>query len=247
VGDPITRDFFITLAAHTGLPELVEALKGFALGQRGPFASRAKTVQMLGEKGFLPPGPVRVWHQGEWDEISVLTFEISGEATTVHTPGVMRLVDEARAAMNKGEFPRSEQLWRQALQLEPDKPDLLNNLATAVRQQDRVDEANALLDDLLRRHPDYLFGRVNSAHRYIEEGKFAEAHEVLKPLFRRRKLHTTEFFGLAGAWISLLISEGTPAAAQPWLSMWKQIAPDHPQLRFWQQQLSICRRRQLQH
>ena len=233
VGDPLTRDLFIGLAADTGASQLLESLKTFALGQRGSYGSRTRALQFLNRKGLLPPGPVRMWHNGQWREIEMLSFEISGEARTAHSPDVTRLADEARAAMNRGEFEASERLWRQALELEPDKPDLLNNLATAIRQQGQKDEANALLDDLLRQHPDYLFARVNGAHRLVDEGKFEEAHELLKPLQKRGHLHLSEFFALAGAWINVLVSQGKPEGARPWMAMWEQIAPEDPQLRYW--------------
>ncbi len=55
-GDRQTREFVINLASLSKSPPLLEALKGFARGQRAPADLRQKAAQILVENKLLPPG-----------------------------------------------------------------------------------------------------------------------------------------------------------------------------------------------
>jgi len=53
---------------------------------------------------------------------------------------------------------------------------------------------------------------------------------MLAPLRRQKRLHTTEFDGLAICYIRLLLIEEKFHGARVWLDMLKRTSPDHPQL-----------------
>ena len=61
-------------------------------------------------------------------------------------------------------------MLREALESEPDAPDLLNNLAMALRGQGKRAEAARILHDVQQRFPDYFFGQIALAQEQIDSG-----------------------------------------------------------------------------
>lgn len=235
-GDPDGREFAFQVAVLAETPELLEALRDFALGQRGPDRLRQKAAQNLRKAGILPAEPVRMWIKGQWQEVLVFGFEIYEEPNRVHRPQVEDLAREAMTALRNGDAQEAERLLKQALEIEPDALDLLNNLATAYRFQGRHDDWKHLVHQIHQRDPDYFFGRLNMALERLEEGDLEEAREMLTSLLSRQRLHVTEFTSLAQIQIELCRAEGHKDAARSWLQMWEDADPDNPDLR-------SCRRR----
>src|SRR5205807_4544166 len=120
-----------------------------------------------------------------------------------------------------------EQLLREALALEPDAPDLHNNLAMAFEAQGRRDESHALIREVHARFPDYWFGKIGAAQLLIQEGKLDEAEAILKALRAAGKLHYSQFAVLAGTMIDLLLARRQFEGARSWLKMWEGLLPDH--------------------
>jgi tetratricopeptide (TPR) repeat protein len=227
-GDPDGRAFALRLALMAETPELLAALRDFVLGQRGPDAMRMEAAQAVSRAGLLPSGPIRMWLGGEWRESLLLGFELHGEPVRKHSRPVEDLGSKAMAALHANDGKTGERLLKQALEKEPDAPDLLNNLAQAYILQHRLAEADALVRDIHERFPDYLFGRTHMAQQYIRDGKLDQAKAMLEPLLTRHRLHFTEFAALAVAHIELLLAQGNRDGARSWLDLWEQADPDHP-------------------
>jgi predicted Zn-dependent protease len=211
-------------------PDIDQALIHFGQGRRGPDDLRVGALQMAVERSALPAGRMRLCLNGEWRELLVLGFEVHSEPVYQHAPEVQPLLEEANALLHRHDGVGAENLLRRALELEPDKPDLLNNLAMAFVQQDREDEATSLVQDLHARFPDYLFARVWLARRAGRAGRFDEAEVLLRPLLNRRLLHESELSTLAAAQIEALLLRGERLDAMMWLQAWASGAPDHPDL-----------------
>ena len=62
-----------------------------------------------------------------------------------------------------GRAAEAEVLLRHAIAQEPNSPNLLNNLASALEMQGRRGESRALMIEIHERFPDYFFGRTNVA------------------------------------------------------------------------------------
>src|SRR5207302_5683707 len=56
-GDPTGRTLAFLLAQTAATPPLLEALRDFALGQRGPDEQRLQAANVACEAGLLPTGP----------------------------------------------------------------------------------------------------------------------------------------------------------------------------------------------
>jgi tetratricopeptide (TPR) repeat protein len=229
-GDPQGREFAFRLALIAETPELQAALKDFALGQRGPDKLRLEAANVLSQAGLLPSGPVRLWLEGEWREMLLMGFELHGEPVQAHSARVQELARQGFDALYREDGVAAERLLQQALQLEPESPDLLNNLANAYMLQDRIDEGEALNRDIHRRFPDYLFGRTQMARQAIRDGKPKEAKALLEPLHARRRLHFSEFAALCVAHIEMLLAEGNREGARTWLDLLERGYPTYPQL-----------------
>lgn len=241
-GDPTGREFALRTAMTAHTPEMLAALKDFALGQRGPDELRMEAAQAVSEAGLLPSGPVRFWQRGEWREVRLVSYDIHDEPLTRHSAEVEQWHAEAHEALNEGDGERAERLLERALQIEPDDPSLLYNLSVAYTVQQRDEEAEALLRDLHRRDPDYLFARVGLARRYLQRGEIDEGKALLDPLRSRRRFHFAEFNVFCMAQIDLHLAEGNQEAAESWLDMWADSDPDYPALDIYRRRLQVGRR-----
>jgi Flp pilus assembly protein TadD len=238
-GDPVGRGLAMRLASLVKTPETLAALRDFALGQRGPDQMRFRAAQIAREEGLLPEGPVRLWTQGKWREIIQTTSDIHFEPLFKHRPDVSKLLAKGIERMREGAGVESERLFKQALELEPDSPDILNNLAAAHSLQGRLDESDRLIRQIHQQHPDYLFGITNLARIHIHKREFDEAAELLKPLMSRKRMHHDELIAIIEANIQLHMAQDDPEKARMWFNMWEKVDPDHPRLEEWRLQIEI--------
>jgi tetratricopeptide (TPR) repeat protein len=229
-GDPEARQLAMHLAQAAETPEMLTALRDFALGQRGPDRMRMEAARVVSEAGLLSPGPTRIWLQGEWREMLLMGFELHDEPTYRHKPRVERWLAEATMLLKAGDARQAERLSKQALQVEPNAPDLLNNLAVAYEAQGRVQDAEALLHQIVEQHPDYAFPRIGLSRLHLSRGELDKARALLESVLSQRRLHFDEFAALCMAQIELLLAEGNRKAARSWLEMWKSADPENPQI-----------------
>jgi tetratricopeptide (TPR) repeat protein len=237
-GDPEGREFALRVAALLRTPELLAALRDFALGQRGPDAMRQEAAQVAREAGLMPAGSTRFWSQGEWRDVIALSFEIHEEPLHRHPPQVEEWHGEALEALNAGDGKRGEQLLRQALEVQPDDPSLLNNLASAYELQGRSDEAQAIVRRLFDAHPDYFFARIGIVRQAARERQIERAKALLQPLVEQERYHISEFRALCQTQAELHLAEGNRDAARSWIDLWASVDPDHPGIAQWRRRLS---------
>jgi hypothetical protein len=89
----------------------------------------------------------------------------------------------------------------------PNYPALKNYLGVAYQEADLNEECNALVNEILEKHPDYLFGRIMGAQNYLEKHQPEKSAELmagfttLKALYPNRdEFHISEvksYHGLA--------------------------------------------------
>ena len=229
-GDSLGRQLAVRIAMVAETPELLSALEDFTLGQRGPDALRLEAANFLASVDVLPTGKIRLWREGRWNDVFLCGFTVYHEARRVHPPEVESLAGKALEALREEDGDRAEYLLKQALEIRPDAPDLLNNLAAAYRSQARYEEAERIVLDLYERFPDYFFGRVNMASLHVENNEPEKAKQLLKPLLKQKRLHVTEFTALCEVYVQLSVAEGDPNGARCWLEMCEEVDPDHPML-----------------
>ena len=238
-GDETACQFVIHLAGMSEHAELLQAIKDFALGQRGSDKLRMQASQLASEHGLLPSGPVRMWTRGEWNEIMLLNFEVSDEPVeTSLSPKAQELFEEAHNFLRQRDSAKAQALLEQVVALAPDEPSVRNNLAVALEMQGQKEEAHAMLKELHARFPDYFFGICGIARLEIAAGNTKRACQMLDPLLQRQKLHITEFNTLCNAQIELCLEEKNEDAARMWLEMWEQVDEDDVRLWSWRLRLN---------
>lgn len=132
--------------------------------------------------------------------------------------------------MRSGDGEGAERLFRQALALEPNKVDLLNNLAASLSLQGREAEATLLIEVLHYQHPDYLFARTGLAKAAMRKGDLQQAQALLEPLYERRRFHVSEYDALCATQIDLLLLQNDPISAKTWFKMWEACNPVNSKL-----------------
>jgi tetratricopeptide (TPR) repeat protein len=236
--DQSGRELALHLARLLHTPAILEAVRDFALGQRGPDRLRLQAAELAAQAGLIPDGPTRLWLDGEWRSTITQRSEIHTEPVQrTHAPGVFELITQGGEALFAGYYARAERILRQALAIDPTDPVVLNNLAVACANQGRIDESEALSIRLHELHPDYLFGRTALANLASERGDFERARQLLEPLRERKRLHISEFSSLCISHLNLYLAEGDLQQARHWLGMWRQAEPDNPLIRSYEERL----------
>lgn len=237
---PIGQEFIMLMVKASQIPELLEAVKSFALGKQGSDSLRHQMAIAVAEAGLLPKENVRLWLQGEWREIRLIAYQISDEPSIHHSKKVIALLQKAIPLLKnkmKEDYQQAESYLQQALKLEPDAPDLLNNLAMAYLLQDREDEAQSALEQASQKFPDYVFVAATLARQKMEEGDLEAAESLLKPCVTRERFHFDEFSAFADVQIELALAKKEKEGAKRWLDSWGQIDPEHPRLGYWRNRL----------
>ena len=170
-------------------------------------------------------------------DLPLADFTVTNEPIFFHSPDVEKLVDEAAPLLRQKNGQAAERLFRQAVALEPNQPDLLNNLAVSLELQDRKRESLALLETLHYLYPDYLFARTGLAGAAMREDDFERAAELLEPLFKRRKFHVSEYDALCATQIDYLLLQNDVSTARVWFKMWEGCNPQNPKLDFYRRLL----------
>jgi tetratricopeptide (TPR) repeat protein len=124
----------------------------------------------------------------------------------------------------------AERLLREALELEPDAPDLLNNLAMALRGQGKRAEATRILHDVQQRFPDYFFGQIALAQEQIDSGDHGAARKTLAKLIERPRLHISEFAAIGACYVRVAAAVGDLREARMWLKRIAEMYPDYSEL-----------------
>lgn len=236
-GDPSAREFALQLAKMARTPEMLEALKTFAFGQRGPDEKRHEAALTLKKEGFLEKNNVKMWLKGEWTEILLFGFEITDEPTSVYPPNVLKILGEANKALKERQPEKGEKLLQKCLEILPDEPSLLNNLAGAWEQQGRHEESDNLLQQIHAKHPDYVFACIAIARKYVDQGDIEKAENLITPFLSRQKFHTSEFAALCNVQIAISMAKKDTQGAKNWLQMWENTYPEHPGFAYWKKRL----------
>jgi predicted Zn-dependent protease len=166
-------------------------------------------------------------------DLTLVKFLVTNKQKILHSPAVDRILDRATPFLRSGDGEGAESLFRQALALEPDKVDLLNNLAASLSLQGRDAEATLLMEVLHNQHPDYLFARTGLAKAAMRKGNLRQAQALLEPLYQRRKFHVSEYDALCATQIDLLLLQNDPISAKSWFKMWEACNPENPKLNFY--------------
>ena len=116
----------------------------------------------------------------------------------------------------------------------PEVPQLYNYLHSAYQLLHDRENAQRILDDMLERFPDYLFGRLAYARDCLERGDLDKVSEIFEGKFDlkllypdRERFHVSEVlnFGSIMAWY--FHDRGDRNRAEMYYNLLQQIDPNH--------------------
>ena len=237
-GDPWGRKFAYYLTRILETPEALDALADFALSPFGPDELRQEAAYALVDAGRLPRGQmVKMWVEGEQHDLLLFGYSISPEPVGQLPRQAQRLLEGAISALYERRLDEAEQQLQEALEILPDHPSLLHNLAAVYDLRGDSKRSRELVERAIEIDPDYTIGRCQMARFAVERGELEEAERWLEPVMNQEHLHVSEFVALCEARIDLALAYGQPEAAQSWLEMWEQVDPDHPYLPIWRRKV----------
>ena len=193
-GDESAKEFAVNLMSWAATPESFAALKDFALGQKGSDKMRYKAAMKLSEANQIS-SKVRLWNAGEWREMMLMTFEITGEAMNVYPmkPKAQALLGKGMEAMHKQNPDLAAQYFQMALEANgADHPSLLYNLLTTKQMKGKRADADEELRKIVRRFPEYSFAAISLATSEIKKGNVEAAKDLVERFYEKKKWHFSE-------------------------------------------------------
>jgi tetratricopeptide (TPR) repeat protein len=117
----------------------------------------------------------------------------------------------------------------------PHIPLLSNSLSVAYLYSGDLEKTDACVREAYRRHPQYLFAKVNYANLCLQQGESEKVPGIfdhacdLKQLYpHRTRFHVSEFTNFAGVMCRYFCAIGEQNTAILYYQMLKQVAPRHP-------------------
>jgi len=117
----------------------------------------------------------------------------------------------------------------------PHVPTFFNYLSIAYLAAGDQEQATAMVREAYRRHPQYLFAKVNYANLCLQQGEigkvpgiFDYAYDLQQLYPHRTRFHVSEFTGFAWVMCRYFCAIGERETAVLYYQMLKQVAPRHP-------------------
>jgi len=117
----------------------------------------------------------------------------------------------------------------------PHVPTFFNHLSIAYLAAGDQEHATAMVREAYRRHPQYLFAKVNYANLCLQQGEIEKVPRIfdhafdLKQLYpHRTRFHVSEFTGFAWVMCRYFCAIGEPETAALYYQMLTHVAPRHP-------------------
>lgn len=199
-GAPDARTLAFRLLTVLDDPQYYPILAEFGQSTHGPDALRMEAIKFLLHRRYFSGPSVRVWQSGEWRTVSpeLIEVEIVDIPEEKDSWDLQVLTEEGTIAMTQREFRRAELLFRTALRMMPEDTSTRHNLAIVLLYQDHREEALALLKELRREHPEYIFARTTLAGLALADGDIEQAKAWLgdlheEPLRKKKRWHVTEY------------------------------------------------------
>ena len=222
-GDPLATEFAVRMAHGAQNRQMLGSLKEFALSQRGTDPLRFRAAMACREADLLPASGVRLWQDGCWTELLLLSFTIHWEEGESLPKRVRNLKDKSADALRQGRYQEAEALIEKGLQQTPASPGLLNNLAVIYLHTGRDAQGRDLMRKIHQAAPYYPFATISLASLHIVAHEFAEARRLLNHVLQAQRIHVSEFASLCEAHLQLAEAEKDYQAAAMWVQAWQQL------------------------
>jgi len=208
-----------------GSEEAVTLLREIVEGVCGPDEARMQALRALQQ---LEKAPIkaRMWFKGEWREIGAQCHEIVGEPTRPIPPQLASRIEQAHRIMHRQRWTEAERCWREIVAADPNYLPTFNNLAGCLIEQGRMDEAKAVLEEVLRREPQYNFALMTLAGMKLDSDPVA-AKTLMNQVNLPRKVHISEMISWLLLQARMALHDGEYESAQGSWQQAKDLMPKH--------------------
>ncbi len=199
-------DAGIGILKVVGTPAAYAVLRRFGLSQVGDDELRMRALYGLLEAGQIAQNEtLRFWRQGEWQEVQLRQYEVSDEPRSEYPAKVADLLNKGQQALRQDDYASAEQLFRQALDLEPQAKEACNNLGTIYARRAEHTRAREMFQAALEIDPLYVLPRCNLAAYLLDDGDVDGAIAMLAPLADVTRFHPQEmaFYSYTQARVSI--------------------------------------------
>ncbi len=221
-------DAGIAMLITVATPAAYAALRRFGLSQAGADETRMQALFNLAQAEEIGEDEaVRVWHEGEWREVQLRQYEISGESEIEYSPQAADLLEQGTRASQQGENEQAERLFQRVLELEPRAKEAYNNLGTIYANREEHAQAREAFQTALELDPLYVFPRCNLASYLLLEDDVAGAEAMLKPLAESTRFHPQEMAFYSFTQARVLAQQEEYEGARQALQMALKVWPDY--------------------
>ncbi|MCF6158790.1 MAG: hypothetical protein E3K32_09505 [wastewater metagenome] len=169
----------------------------------------------------------------------VVEYEITRKG--LPDPQIVSLPAKVQQEIENVHFMVHENPWKAIRKLKklietyPDIPRLYNYLIAAYSVIGKLEKAEALVLESYKKHPDYLFAKLNYAETCMSKGEYEKIPEIfnhkfdLKLLYPERNVfHISEVVNFAGTIGYYYIKTGNRKVAELYYKILNQLEPESP-------------------
>jgi tetratricopeptide (TPR) repeat protein len=224
-GNQEGREFALHLCQSNPLP----ILEPFVTGKAGTDHDRLTGLKIMLDNDMMTRENLPdMWMDGEWEQPELFKYNTTYDAVESYdNKDVQQLIQEIHDVIRAGDFETALDMLDEAGDIDPDNRTLLNYELVAYNQLGMEDYALDVLDEMVDKHPDYYFTRIEQARALIKQDKLDEAKDYLT--FEKdydEPVHISELRVYVVASIEWLIAKKMYHKALTWLNQIQVIAPE---------------------
>jgi tetratricopeptide (TPR) repeat protein len=168
-----------------------------------------------------------VWLDGEWREVQLKVYKHVQDDEKECSPKVAELVNRGTSAQQKGDDDLAEQLFWQALELDPEIKQAYNNLGTVYAHRGEHGRAREMFQKALELDPLYPTPRCNLAIYLLDDGDVKSAEAMFEPILDAPPHYPKDIAFYSYTQARILLEKDEYAAARRALRAALKALPDY--------------------
>lgn len=223
-GNEEGREFALHLCQSNPLP----ILESFVTGTKGSDGHRLHALKIMIDNEMITRDNLPdIWLGGTWQQPELFKYEITYDANPANTSRqVWQMIERIHALLVEEDWDTALNLIEKAREIDPDERTLMNYQKTALDEMELYEEADQILDELLEKHPDYLFAHIDKARQLIDDEELDEAYTYLSRFQSQPKFHVSEVKAYGVVTLKWLMAKDKLEKALNWSYQLEVIVPD---------------------
>lgn len=132
---------------------------------------------------------MRIWSNGAWTEVKLVSYEINNEPQVVYPPKVVKLYEQGIQAFHNGRYDEQNASIGKSSRSNHSR-DAHYNLGAALGAQGKVNQAKVMFQKAIELKPLYAMPRCQLAGLLLGGNDIAGAKEIILPLLGMHDIST---------------------------------------------------------